>query len=448
MGSVLANAVARGVQAIPAAMAAAWTAAGAVTASGAGMVARAMSSLPSLAAGAGRGLVAGIGAAFTALPTLIYGAIGLATTAIQVVPGLVVGAFRGLRVALAALPELISAAFSVLPALVSLALNPVVILGAAIVGLGIYLAQTTGNGTQALSALGRAFDEVKDDAVTAFGAISEALSAGDIRGAVQVLWAFIQLEWARGVAAVENLTQAFAAGVAKAFLHVGFGINTAFWTVVYGIGNAIDSVVSGILKAFSSVIGTIAAKVTTLLELVHAVDQGTSQKIRGLSQGFNAGVDQQKQQRGVERDQKLGEFKALWDEKIGDVNQWMASGMQARDADIATKRAALDKAIADAKQARIATKPPADQNSAGQPAPAATSPVGADLDGLSQELAKRLNTVQLKVDTVGTFNPAALGEMGVSGTAAERGFQAQEKTARFTERIMNVVENGGSAVFE
>ena len=285
---------------------------------------------------------------------------------------------------------------------------------------------------------------MKDDALTAFSAISDALSAGDIMGAVKILWAFIQVEWTRGISWIENIMQAFAGGVAKIFLNVGFGINTAFWTVVYGIQNAIDWVVGGMVKVFAAVLNTIGSKVAELLELVGVLDEGASEKIANLSANLSAGVDKTRASRMAERDQKMGDFKALWDEKIQGVNDWMATGMQGHDAEIAAKRAELDQAIADVKQARSAKASGKEDHGPGAESGAPGAP---DLDtaALSADLAARMNTVQLKVDTLGTFNTSAIGEMGVGGTAAERGIQAQEKTARNTERIMNTVESNPMA---
>lgn len=448
-GSLIASGIGRGLAAIPAIagrafaaipalIASAWSAVAGIVATGAGLVGRALLAMPGLAMSAGRALVAGIGSAIAVLPGLFFGAVGMAATAIQAIPGLVMGAFGLLRTAVMALPGLFSAAFAVLPALIGLAMNPVVLLGGAIVGLGVYLYQTTDGGRMAMSQLGQAFAEVKDDAVTAFGGISEALSAGDIMGAVKILWAFIRLEWTRGISAVENVMQAFAGGVAKIFLNVGFGINTAFWTAVNGIQDAIDWVVGGIVKVFSTVIGTVASKVAYLLELIGAIDEGTSEKIANLSQSVNAGVDQVRTQRMSERDQKLTDFKGLWDEKVQGVNDWMAQGMQGRDAQIAAKRAELDAAIADAKRARNAPPPSGgpDDDTGGTP----PAPPGPDMTDLATRMADAMNRVQLKVDTTGTFNATALSEMGVGGTAAERGLQAAEKTARNTQRMADSIE--------
>jgi hypothetical protein len=111
---------------------------------------------------------------------------------------------------------------------------------------------------------------------------SRTLSADDITGAVTILGSFIRLEWTRGVAWAENLLQAFAGGVAKLFLHVGFGINTAFWTVVDGIQTAIEWVIAGIVKLFTTALGTVASKVSALLELVGAHDAGTAALIKNV----------------------------------------------------------------------------------------------------------------------------------------------------------------------
>jgi hypothetical protein len=267
---------------------------------------------------------------------------------------------------------------------------------------------------------------------------------------VKILWAFIQLEWTRGVSWVQNFMQAFAGGLAKLFLNVGFGINTAFWTVVYGIQDAIDWVVAGIAKIFSTVIGNIASKVAYLMELVGAVDDGTSQKVADLSQNINAGIDQTKAQRAGERDQKLSNFKGLWDEKIQGVNQWMAEGMQGRDAEIAAKRAELDAAIAEAKKATNASASPAGHASptgldgaVSPTAPDGESAVVPELDttALSAALADRMGTVQTKMETLGTFNAAAVSQVGIGGSATERTAKATEETAKNTAKIARAVED-------
>jgi hypothetical protein len=203
-------------------------------------------------------------------------------------------------------------------------------------------------------------------------------------------------------------------------------------------------VISGIVKAFAAALDTIGSQVAGLLELVGVLDEGASQELTNLSANLSAGADQVRANRMAERDQKMADFRALWDEKIQGVNDGMAKSMQGRDAEIAAKRAELDQAIAEVKKARSVTAGGKNERQLGAEPDAAGVPE-LDTAALSAELAARMNTVQLKVDTLGTFNTSAIGELGVGGTAAERGTQAQEKTARNTERIMNAVESNDLA---
>ena len=392
-----------------------------------------------------RAAVMAVATAISVVPGLITSVIGVVETAVAALPGLLSGLATGmvsgfalLRTAVVALPAVFTGAFTALPALIGLALNPVTLLGAAIIGLGVTVYEMTDGGQTALGQLGQAFREVAEDAVTAFGAISEALSTGDLVGAVKILWAAIQLEWTRGVAWIENIMSAFAGGVEKLFLNVGFGINVAFWTAVNGIQAAIDWVIGGIVKAFSTVIGTIAAEIADLLNMVGALDEDTSQKIANLSSTITTRVDEVRAGRSDERDQRVGNLNGLWDQSIANVNTRMADGMTGRDAEIAAKRAELDAAIAEAHRARTAT---AEKDNGADGSGDAPATPEFDTAALSSELAQRMNTVQLKVDTIGAFNTSAIGEMGIGGTAAERGLQAQEKTARNTERIMTSVES-------
>lgn len=130
--------------------------------------------------------VAKIAAIVTAVGTAIVG-LGLLFTVI----GAAVGGF--------------SLALGAIGAVIGALLSPIGLVVLAVVGLGAAILKYTEVGAEAVGALGRGFSQVKADATEAFGGIRDALTAGDISGAVKILWLTIKLEWARGVAAIQEL---------------------------------------------------------------------------------------------------------------------------------------------------------------------------------------------------------------------------------------------------
>jgi hypothetical protein len=77
-------------------------------------------------------------------------------------------------------------------------LSPIGFVIAGLTALGVYFLWSSGEGKKAADWLGESFGDLLSTAKETFGAIADALSAGDITSAVRVLWAFIKLEWTKG----------------------------------------------------------------------------------------------------------------------------------------------------------------------------------------------------------------------------------------------------------
>lgn len=94
--------------------------------------------------------------------------------------------------------------FKLLAGVIAFLLSPIGLVIAAVAAMGAYLVYATGAGGKALTWLGEKFGVIKDDALTAYQGIADALAAGDISLAVKVLWLTLKMEWTRGINFLEK----------------------------------------------------------------------------------------------------------------------------------------------------------------------------------------------------------------------------------------------------
>jgi len=94
--------------------------------------------------------------------------------------------------------------FKLLAGVIAFLISPIGLVITAVATLGAYLVYATGVGGKALTWLGERFNVLKEDALTAYQGIADALAAGDISLAVKVLWLTLKMEWTRGVNFLEK----------------------------------------------------------------------------------------------------------------------------------------------------------------------------------------------------------------------------------------------------
>ena len=99
---------------------------------------------------------------------------------------------------LASMFSLVGTAIGVLVTLIGALFTPLGLVVAAVAALGAYFIYSTGIAGQAIEYLKGVFETLKADTIKAFGAIANALSAGDITAAANVLWTYLKLQWIKG----------------------------------------------------------------------------------------------------------------------------------------------------------------------------------------------------------------------------------------------------------
>ena len=323
-----------------------------------------------------------------------------------------------------------------------------VVAALAVVGGGMYLLATkTEIGRGALGKLGAAFADVKTDAINAWDGISAALQSGNIAGAARVAWALVKLEFTRGTSAVMNFAQAFAGGIGKIFLNIGFGINYAFTWAFNKVVDVIQAVGGWILNFFAGIVVKIGEQIRDI-----GMAAGRS-RIKGLaSAGYGTAelgadlivkgeqakgvVNKEVADRKAAREQDLSDYSALWDEKIAGINDWMAKGVQNRDNDIASREDELKAA----RDEMVASKEAFDKSSQAK-ADKIQGMADIPLGGLINQIT------QIKDSAAGAFNTIASFGMGAGSTAADRTAAATEQTSKNTKIIAEAIKGSSSDNF-
>ena len=171
----------------------------------------------------------------------------------------------------------LAATFHVLVAAMSLLLTPAGLIIAAFVGMTAAFLMFTDEGQAAVASLKTLFGDLLSTAQETFRGISAAIKAGDIKLAVQILWAGIRVEWLKGTnyvksiqdswsgtakEAIENVRTKISAGLIGiwSFMRTGWTNASGFVGDIFiGVVNNIKSAWSGFLSFFSELWDKISA---------------------------------------------------------------------------------------------------------------------------------------------------------------------------------------------
>ncbi len=368
----------------------------------------------------------------------------------------------------ASIVPIVSSVLGAVGAVLVWLVSPIGLLIGAIAALGIYYAYSTGQIGKATSWLGECWNTMKDDALTAFGGISDALAAGDIGLAAQVLWALLKLEWARGTGWLSNLWTRSMNFLITVFTEAWAGLKVIAYAVWHGLEVAWIETTAfladawywfvGIFKRSWEEMKAVAKKAWNWIK--NLFGETTDEEYRAA----NAQVDAEKQaavakikdettrkraerelQRQQEREQSGREFDQTVHQVVRDqetreqgLNAETKAKEQANRADVDAAKKRLSDLAGKAKgerKAKDAGKPE------GMKSPEEVlGKLKNALAGMGDEL-DIANKEKRKMEAHGTFNAAAL--LGLqAGGPQERIANATEKTARNTDKLLNRAQVG------
>ncbi len=381
------------------------------------------------------GIITKLGAIFSVLSTVVTGV------------GMVMGALIGVLGAI---------------------LSPIGLVITAVAALGAYILYASGAAAKALGWLGEKFSALKEDAVSAYQGIADALAAGDIGLAARILWLTLKMEWHKGIKVLRAAWLQFKHFFIRLAYAAFYGAVKAFETVWYGLEVAWIESTAFLEKVWYRFVGFF----TRTWEGMKAVAQKAWVWIKSLfddsidTEAAYKKIDQQRQEairrmddqqrrrtaaREGERQRKRDQAREIHDITMDLIDTEHAKRSGALDDEYDEKmhrsQQAVDAARAEwreaLRQAREQRK--AKEQAEGEPPEKLKSPADV-LDQVRKKLHGLGETLRVQADKTigakGTFNAAAL--LGLSaGDAADRTANATEQTAKNTKKLVNEAKTGG-----
>ncbi len=173
---------------------------------------------------------------------------------------------------LASMFSLVGTAIGVLVTMIGALFTPLGLVVAAVAALGAYFIYSSGIAGEAIEYLKGVFETLKADTIKAFGAIANALAAGDITAAANVLWTYLKLQWIKGTTYLKGVWADFTSY-----------LSDVWGDTAYAIGDVLISALSGIAGVWNATLGFMADGWTILTT---SVQKGWNSTIGFLKKGF------------------------------------------------------------------------------------------------------------------------------------------------------------------
>lgn len=320
-------------------------------------------------------------------------------------------------------------------------LTPLGLAAAAVAGLGVALVRWTDAGGQALDWLGDRFRDLLGAVDRVAGGVRDALMAGDIGLAAEILWLTLKLIWARGMDelnAVLKLGFGVWLGSLAAVEQAMHGLEVAWIETTSFLSTTWTRFAAGFREIWEVATAFVAKRMLEIQGLFddgldvgaakRAVDEQLQARLGEIESGAQGEIDAREAKRRRDRERAREQKQ----DALAEIGRRFGDSFSGREAETRKRledaRAALAEAIAEAGRRR-------------EEADAGDTPrrgLGAFLDefeNIGADLARRL-------EVRGTFSAAAVQGLAASG-AADRTAKATEQTAKNTKRLLDAARGGG-----
>jgi len=354
----------------------------------------------------------------------------------------------------------IGAVFKTLGSVIAFLTSPIGLVIAAVAALGAYLIYTTDTAGKAVEWLGQKFSILKDDAMTAYQGIADAMAAGDMALAAKILWLTLKMEWTRGVNVLEKAWLDFR----NFFIRIGYdafyGMIAAAQTVWHGLEVGWIETTAFFSKCWQGFVSFFAKS----WENIKAGAQKTWNWIKSLFddsfdlQTENKMVEDQRQQAIAaiedEQQRKLAEREAkrqsqrdqaarMNDATLEEIGRQHAAKYQALDAEYDARMAENTRDLEAARKEWKDSIQRAKEKRTDKELERSAAPGFEKANTAWMDMGDALTEAANKISVTGTFNAAAAWGLG-TGNAADRTAKATEETARNTKRILDETKNGAA----
>lgn len=356
----------------------------------------------------------------------------------------------------------VGTALGVVGSLLAAMVSPIGLVISAAVALGGTLLVVTGAGADALAWLGEQFHALRDTVYKVVGRIADALAAGDIALAAQILWLSLKLAWQQGVAALNTIwlqakrfflstvqTMWFGAlALAETVFHA---LEVAWIETTAFLSKTWTSFTSGFQKAWNAAVNWTTKRLLELWGLfddtldVEAAKKTADEDLAST----NAEIDKQREaalsQREAQRKQQREQAQAVDEATLAEIGKQLDEAEKRLGEETDAKLDETRRALAEArKQLDEALKEArAEREAADKQGGPPRRKFGDPLDGLEDRLAGIGDALAQKISVTGTFSAAAVHGLGTGDDAMERTARASEQTARHTKRLAEAASIGG-----
>jgi hypothetical protein len=378
------------------------------------------------------------------------------------------GAIYGVGTALKGLSAAISVVQQSL-GLLSVLASPIFLIGAAIVAAGVAAYQFRGQiagafsgiggyAAQAAGVIGETFGPAVRDAQvvlgdlyatasTTFTGIYDAIAAGDLSKAMDILWAGLAAGWLRGVEALMGYVDPWVAAFQNVFTDIGAGIYIA-WDKIYTDSAALlntmgafimgffDNIANGVMATFDNLVAGIQIAWTRVQGLITGA-KDTEERVQAIKDENAARAEQRAQERpGISgRMEKSAAENAQAEKDRQDREKAVNNDAQATKD---SRQTTNDQRAADRREkTKSAEKRLAELSASASPTPAETK-------AIANEVTKKETPAEppppapetaSQGKVAGTFSSLNLGAALGASSAAERTAKATEEIAKNTRNM-------------
>ena len=356
----------------------------------------------------------------------------------------------------------VGTALGVVASAIAALLSPIGLVVTAVAGLGAAVLISTGVADDALGWLGDQWSRLRDRATKVIQGITDALAAGDVALAAEILWLTLKLIWQKGVAALNAVwlsarnffittAQKMWFGALAAAEHVWHALEVAWIETTAFLSKTWTHFVTGFKKIWESASSFVAKRLLEIQGLFdssldvevakQAVDDQLESRLNQLESEAKRRLDERERKRQRDREDAaelhegtLAEIGRQFEEAQEKLKQATDENLQETQRELDAARKKLDEAIEKARRQR-------DEEEESPEGPRRTP---ADLlEEFESRIASLGQTIARGVTVRGTFNPAGVQGLLSSGDVQERTAKATEQTAQNTKRLVDASRNGG-----
>jgi len=379
-----------------------------------------------------------------------------------VVAGVAIVAIGAVFGSLAAIITGVGAAIGIMGTVLAALLSPIGLIAVAVIGIGAAILTSSGAGGEALSWLGEQFGNLKATVTKVVGGMADALAAGDVALAAQILWLSIKLAWDQGIAAINAAwleAKRFFVSTAQqmwfgtlAAAQIGFHAIEVAWieTTVF-LSKTWTNFIGGFKKIWQTATSFVAKRMLEIQGLfdssldINAAKQGIDDLLEDRLKEIESQTEQALAEREQTRQRKRDQSSQLNDATLAEIGRQFDESQKKLDDRTNAKIEATQQALEEArKQLDDAIAEAAKKRSETDTGESSTGSIDDLIARVQSQLAGLSGTLrQSGVVTRGTFNALAVQSLAGSDPIAERTAKASEQTAKNTNQLVTAAQSGG-----